>query len=108
MDKVNLVYLDSWDVDWDDPMPSAIHGFLEFLTIYPLLNNKGGLLLVDDTPRDEDIMLKVHKSKVKEYNFFAHKYGFPPGKGALIKQFLEQNARAKLLVHEYQILYKFS
>lgn len=75
-------------------MPSAIHGFHEFLTIYPLLIRKSGLLLVDDTPGDEDIMLKVHKSKINEYNFFAHKYGFPPGKGALIKKFLDQNTRA--------------
>lgn len=107
-DKVDLYYLDSWDVDWDDPMPSAIHGFREFITIYPLLSKSGGLLLIDDTPKDRNVMLKVHKHKVNEYSFFLRKYGFAPGKGALVKKFLEENMNVQLLAHDYQLLYKFS
>ena len=30
---VNMWFYDSWDVDWSNPMPSAIHGYNEFATI---------------------------------------------------------------------------
>jgi hypothetical protein len=55
--RCNLVYLDSWDVNWEDPLPSALHGFSEFLIMLPMLK-KGGILLVDDTPFDINVMIK--------------------------------------------------
>lgn len=42
VNRCNLVYLDSWDVNWEDPLPSALHGFNEFLILLPLLMRGGG------------------------------------------------------------------
>lgn len=105
--KIDLVYLDSWDVDWRDPMPSALHGFHEFITIFPLLKRSGGLLLIDDTPVDSGVMEKVQEKHVKDYNNFHAQYGFSAGKGSLVKKFLEDNKFGRLLAHDYQVLWKF-
>ena len=102
----DLVYLDSWDVNWLDSIPSAVHGFNEFLTILPCLKS-GSLLLVDDTPKDRDIMKKVQPMRLSEFDFFTNLYGFPPGKGPLIKNFLIKNSIGKEIAHEYQLLWQF-
>ena len=105
--KIDLVYLDSWDVDWDDPLPSAIHGFHEFLVILPLLRENGGLLLIDDTPKDSDVMRKVAPGGLTGYQNFLSEYGFPPGKAALVNEYLTKNAIGKKIAHNYQLLWRF-
>lgn len=102
----DLVYLDSWDVNWADPLASALHGFHEFLIVFPLLRNDA-LLLVDDTPLNSDVMLKVQPSNIEDFSRFTKIYGFPPGKGALIRNFLVKNAIGKEIEHEYQVLWRF-
>jgi hypothetical protein len=102
----NLVYLDSWDVDWTDPLASALHGFHEFLVVLPLLRN-GVLLLVDDTPLNSDVMLNVQPKHVEDFDRFTKVYGFTPGKGTLIKNFLLKNAIGKEIAHNYQLLWEF-
>jgi hypothetical protein len=103
---LNLVYLDSWDVDWTDPLASALHGFYEFLVVLPLLRD-GVLLLVDDTPLNSDVMLNVQPKYVEDFDRFTKVYGFTPGKGALIKNFLVKNAIGKEIKHDYQLLWEF-
>jgi hypothetical protein len=100
------VYLDSWDVDWADPLASALHGFNEFLVLYPLLRN-GALLLVDDTPLNSDVMLKIQPANIEHFDGFSRVYGFAPGKGALIKNFLVKNGIGAEVKHEYQLLWEF-
>ena len=102
----DLVYLDSWDVDWVDPLPSALHGFHEFLAVFPLLRT-GALLLVDDTPADSDVMEEVQPRNIEHFERFRKIYGFAPGKGALIRNFLVQNAIGKEIDHQYQLLWRF-
>lgn len=48
-DKVDVVYLDSYDLDWYNHHPAAMHGLREYLTLVPAFK-KGSLLLIDDTP----------------------------------------------------------
>jgi hypothetical protein len=103
---VNLVYLDSWDVNWTDPLASALHGFHEFLAVLPLLRD-GALLLVDDTPLNSDVMLSVQPKYVEEFDRFTKVYGFTPGKGTLIKNFLAKNSVGKEIKHDYQLLWEF-
>ena len=43
----NLIYLDSFDIDWAIPHPSALHHLHEFVYAWHLLR-PGGLLVVDD------------------------------------------------------------
>lgn len=104
--KIDLVYLDSWDVDWSDPIPSSLHGLHEFLSIYPLLG-PGSLLLIDDTPLDVQIMSRVQPSQVGSFVASKEKYGFAPGKGALVKLLLRQNGWGKEISHQYQLLWQF-
>lgn len=104
---VDLVYLDSWDVNWDDPIPAAIHGLQEFLVIFPLLKKSGGVLLIDDTPRDVKSIEKVSEASAKSYWRFQEIYGFPPGKGSLIHEFLIKSRIGDLIHHDYQLLWSF-
>ena len=104
--EINLVYLDSWDLDPKAPIDPALHGLNEFLTILPLLK-KGCLVLIDDTPINEDYALPVHNNDfVQKWVKSKQKYGFPPGKGSLIKQYVEFNSIGKIIEHKYQLLIK--
>lgn len=104
--RPDLVYLDSWDVDWTDPLASAMHGLHEFLIVFPLLRD-GALLLVDDTPLDSDVMRKVQSANTEHFDRFSRIYGFTPGKGALIKNFLLKSGAGRGVKHEYQLLWEF-
>lgn len=46
---LDLLYLDSYDVDFDDPHPSAMHHMKELLAAAPLIS-RSTLILVDDSP----------------------------------------------------------
>ena len=43
----NLVHLDSWDLDLTNPIPSMLHGWLEFVAIKDKMSS-GSIILVDD------------------------------------------------------------
>ncbi len=101
----DLVYLDSWDVDWDAPLASAIHGLHEFLSILPAMPS-GSLLLIDDTPKDADVLSKVNVHAVKNFEKFLHEYGLPPGKGALVKNYLTSRGIGKEVAHDYQLMWQ--
>lgn len=107
-EHLNLIYLDSWDVDIHDPLPSALHGLHEFLTVLPYLRSSNALLLVDDTPLDFDTWFRVQQSSNRvEFQSFVERHGFAPGKGGLIKAFLEKVGFGELVAHDYQLLWKF-
>jgi len=56
--KIDLLYLDSWDLDLYNSVPSALHGLAEFLAVSNNLQS-GSLLLIDDTPHDLVYFKKV-------------------------------------------------
>lgn len=43
----NLVHLDSWDLDMTNPVPSMLHGWLEFVAIKDKMPS-GSIILIDD------------------------------------------------------------
>ena len=45
--KIDLLYLDSWDMEFPDRVPSFLHTMFEFMTIKPFLA-KNALIVVDD------------------------------------------------------------
>ena len=102
----DLIYLDSWDVNWRDLLPSALHGLHEFLSILPALK-PGTLMLVDDTPKDASVMARIQPRQLKEFNDFVATFGFAPGKGALIKDYLVKHALGREIAHDYQLLWQF-
>ena len=103
--KIDLCYLDSWDLDVSDPMPAAIHGLNEFFCVLPALRKYGGLLLIDDTPRHHSYF---GESCYSSWQDSVARFGIPPGKGSLVFDFLERHKYATLLYHEYQVLYEFA
>lgn len=100
---VDLFYLDSWDVDWSDPMPSAVHGLAEFNAINLYLR-KGTILVVDDTPNRIDFIPIAHH---KSANKFFREYGVWPGKGALILKQIQAKSSVEILWHDYNLVIKF-
>jgi tetratricopeptide (TPR) repeat protein len=46
---IDLLYLDSWDMEWHNPVPSAHHHLKEFMAILPVLRPET-LVAVDDSP----------------------------------------------------------
>jgi hypothetical protein len=99
--KADLYYLDSFDLDLVDPLPSAEHGFKEFMAIKDKFTS-GTLLLVDDTPSNE-FLTEFKQLPMGSVNF-AQKYGVNAGKGAFIKQYIERNFNFELIHHDYSYL----
>jgi hypothetical protein len=102
-EEINLLYLDSYDIDWADPFPAAQHGFQEFQESKRLLSD-GSVVVVDDTPAD------IHWI-YDQYHPIAHnfkeKFGALPGKGALIvKEVRENPERYEILYHDYNFVFK--
>lgn len=102
-DKADVTYLDSYDLDWYNPEPSAIHGLNEYLALKPAFKS-GSLLLIDDTPA-EPYWLDTRGQLYTDMEIYFNKYGYLPGKGQYV---LNESKNAELLAHNYQVLYKFN
>lgn len=72
-----MFYLDSFDVDFQNPYPSAAHHLKELVALAPLLA-PDTLVVVDDSPSQ------------------------PRGKGFLVAEYA-QAVGAKILFHDYQL-----
>jgi len=86
LDKVDLFYLDSWDVKWENDADSAEHHLKEFLAIEPYLK-PGAVVAIDDNSR----FLTDNRRT---------------GKGRRIVEYLEQKGINPIFDH-YQIIYEF-
>lgn len=100
--KVDVVYLDSYDLDWYDPIPSATHGLKEYKAILPVLR-PGSLMLIDDTPSTPYWIDDRGLTYQNMVNFYEMNH-YLPGKGQYI---LSEPKSAQMLLHNYQVLYKF-
>jgi hypothetical protein len=101
--NVNVIYLDSYDLDFYNPEPSANHGLAEYKALMPVIK-KDTLLLIDDTPISPywlDYRNYLYNDMCKYYNY----YNRLPGKGMFI---LDEITNATKLIHNYQVLYKFN
>lgn len=84
--KVDLFYLDSYDVKWQDDTPSAQHHLKEFLSIEPFLKEGAVVAIDDNSKRLVD--------------------GLRTGKGRMIVEYLERKGKFPLY-DAYQIIYQF-
>jgi hypothetical protein len=100
MPKTDLYFLDSWDLDFSNPIPSAIHGMLEFMAIKEQLKS-GSLLFVDDTP--SKLIFEDRNLRNDDFEF-ERLFNCVPGKGALIKKYLDANLPHEVLHHEWSFL----
>jgi hypothetical protein len=74
--KVDLVYLDSFDLDVLNPEPSMQHGLAEFEAVDPVLES-GSVVIIDDTPIDPCLLGVAAEEYYRDH-------GVIPGKGSLI------------------------
>ena len=86
LDQVDLFYLDSYDVDWNDDTASAEHHLNEFLTIEPFVG-PGLVLVIDDNSR----WVNNHRRT---------------GKGRRVVEYLETQGHFPIY-DEYQIIFQF-
>ena len=86
LDRVDLFYLDSYDVKWNDDLASASHHLMEFQIIEPHLK-PGALVVIDDNSRFLDSNQRT-------------------GKGHYIADYLSAKGHEPLYDH-YQIIYRF-
>ena len=100
--KFDVIYLDSYDLDFYNPIPSGTHGLKEYKAVLPYIKS-GTLLLIDDTPISPyclDTRGDVYEKMIKFYE----RNLFMPGKGMFV---LNEEKNADTLLHQYQVLYKF-
>ena len=99
----NVIYLDSYDLDFYNPEPAGNHGLAEYKALMPVIK-KDTLLLIDDTPINPywlDTRNYVYNDMYKYYN----NYNRLPGKGMFV---VDEISNANKLIHNYQVLYKFN
>jgi hypothetical protein len=102
-DKVDVIYLDSYDLDFYNPLPSGNHGLAEYKSLIPVIK-KDTLLLIDDTPIDPywiDNRDMLYNDMCK---YYTDNNNTLPGKGMFV---LNEITNANKLIHNYQVLYKF-
>jgi len=101
-DVANVIYLDSYDLDFYNPEPSGYHGLAEYKSLIPVIK-KNTLLLIDDTPANPYWL--DHRNHVYDdmCNYYSKNKNLP-GKGMFV---LDQITNADRLMHNYQVLYKF-
>lgn len=100
---IDFLYLDSYDVDFLNPSPSAEHHLAEFNKIKHLLH-KNSIVLIDDTPLTPEWLDDGKNSPI----YTTLKGQFKPnmaGKGSLVNQELEKMGATKIL-HQYQTLWR--
>ena len=86
LNQVDLYYLDSWDVKWDNDTDSADHHLKEFRAIEPYLKS-GAVVAIDDNSR-----------------WYANNRR--TGKGRAIVEYLETKSHFPIY-DEYQIIFTF-
>lgn len=96
-----LIYLDSYDLEYNNPIPSGLHGFNEFIAVIPFLK-KGTVLIIDDSPID--LSLCPDYAKIDSEKCF-QKFGLYPGKGMFIDPVITKFKNIKKIFHKYQIIY---
>jgi hypothetical protein len=98
-EKVDFVYLDSWDLDLADPLPAMKHGLEEWKALYPLLG-PGSIVVIDDTPIEPSLL-------GDDVRLLAPGSQFIPGKGTLLLQDQAVHEHFQILYHHYNVVMKW-
>jgi hypothetical protein len=97
----DLIYLDSFDVNWQDPEPAEIHGEAEFKIAMGMIR-VGGIILIDDTPTPEVAAQNgICPPNTREEGSFRFR-----GKGARAFRLVEQNSNFTIFFHDYAVAFK--
>ena len=98
---IDLLYLDSYDLDWFDIHPSSMHHMMELTTVFANLK-PGCVVVVDDAPRD----IRYLPPWVAGNDTVVQRYVASPhhGKGEYVATFMKQLG-IEPVIHEYQSVY---
>ena len=99
--KVSMFYLDSFDVDWRYPYPSAAHHLKELVAINKVLN-EDTLVVVDDSPTVGNLTRNENQPD-QPWKVLSSPSPLPTigGKGFLVHEYAS-HVRANLLFSHYQ------
>lgn len=110
-DSVDLLYLDSFDLNWFKPDPSSKHHLKEYIAIKEKLRS-GSIVFVDDTPvscdwldfdKQSERYIKLYKICEKKENKV--NFPLPQGKGSFVYPLLKIDDHI-LVMHQYQMIWK--
>ena len=101
--KVSMFYLDSFDVDWRYPYPSAAHHLKELTAISKALN-KDTLVVVDDSPATGNLTRKENEP-VPTWKILESPAPTIGGKGFLVHEYAT-HVGAQLIFSHYQAAWK--
>ena len=98
--KVSMFYLDSFDLDWRYPFPSASHHLKEIAAITKILD-KDTLVVVDDSPANANVT--QNEGELSNWQVIANPAPPPTigGKGYLVHEYA-CHVKANLLFSHYQ------
>jgi len=103
--KVSMFYLDSFDIDWRYPYPSAAHHLKELTSVTRLLHTDT-LVVVDDSPATGNLAQTENETN-STWKVLA--LPSPPptigGKGFLVHEYAS-HVKAKLIFSHYQSAWK--
>ena len=107
--KVSMFYLDSFDVDWRYPYPSAAHHLKELTAINRILY-EDTLVVVDDSPASANITQidKINRNKENnDWKILSSPSPSPTigGKGFLVHEYASR-VGAKLIFSHYQAAWR--
>ena len=107
--KVSMFYLDSFDLDWRYPYPSAAHHLKELTAINRMLY-EDTLVVVDDSPVSANITQidKINRNKENnDWKILSSPSPSPTigGKGFLVHEYASR-VGAKLIFSHYQAAWK--
>jgi len=102
-DKIDFLYLDSYDVDFLEPLLSAEHHLKEFRCVKHLLHS-GSIVLIDDTPCSPEWLDNGKNCPI--YDKFKENFNAQMcGKGSLVNRELEAMGATRIM-HQYQVLWR--
>ncbi len=100
--RADVIYLDSYDLDFYNPEPSGNHGLAEYNALIPAID-KDTLMLIDDTPLSPEWIDNRGQLYEHMVDFYGNT-GVMPGKGMYV---LDRVNNAEKIIHNYQVLYRF-
>jgi hypothetical protein len=102
---INIAYLDSYDLVPEDFPGSEAHGLAEFEALKHHLAPGYSLVLIDDTPKNLEIVRKLSGPTVMaQFAAYSEAHGYFPGKGARVIRSIAKDPRFQVISWEYQVL----
>jgi hypothetical protein len=90
--KISLLYLDSFDLDWGNVTPSAVHHLKELVSVYECVSPKT-LVVVDDAP------MEIFGSPADDGGVTLVREPVVSGKGKYVAEYARQVGASPLFSH---------